>query len=213
MFKEIPETNGSYSCDENGNIRSNERWVFNNGSGCWYRIQERILKPYVTNKGYHVVDLRIDGETKRFLVNRLVAITWIPNPDNFPIINHKDNDPLNNHYTNLEWCTHQYNTRYSIVLRRRHYDSPAQKTAQRMPKVYLYKPVDQYGMDGSYIATYSSITEASNSITSSVSKSRISNISACCYGKAKSAYGYIWRFKSDENVTTNNEYQNSSGNM
>jgi hypothetical protein len=48
-----------------------------------------------------------------FLVHRLIAIAFIPNPDNLPEINHIDGDPLNNNISNLEWCTHQYNMQHA----------------------------------------------------------------------------------------------------
>ena len=81
MFKDIPDMDGAYSCDESGRIKSNRRLVYNNGSGRYYFIQERVLKPYQNNKGYWYVDLRIQNKTVRWLVHRLVALTWIPNPD------------------------------------------------------------------------------------------------------------------------------------
>ncbi|MBR4319522.1 MAG: hypothetical protein IKP69_05665, partial [Oscillospiraceae bacterium] len=77
------------------------------------------------------------------------------------------------------------------------------------PKTFLYKPVNQYSLEGEYLNSYASITAATKSIKTSNSRSRVSNISACCSGKAKSAYGFIWRYKSNENVTTNFECTSS----
>jgi hypothetical protein len=51
------------------------------------------------------VSLSKDGKAKPFRVHRLVAVAFIPNPDNLPIINHKDENKLNNNADNLEWCT------------------------------------------------------------------------------------------------------------
>lgn len=209
MFKDIPDTNGAYSCDENGNVRSNERLVYNKGSGRHYVIRERILNQYQNNKGYWYVDLRINNKTVRYLVSRLVATTWIPNPHNYPIINHKDNNPSNNCVDNLEWCTYQYNNEYSVSQGRHNYYTQACIKAHHANKKYLHKPVDQFDLTGFFVASYPSITEAAAAINTSFSNSRKGNISACCHGKAKSAYGYIWRFKSNENVTTNYEVEAS----
>ena len=74
-----------------------------------------LLKPSVNNNGYYQVSLSKDGKAKPFRVHRLVAVAFIPNPDNLPIINHKDENKLNNNADNLEWCTQQYNVRYSIA--------------------------------------------------------------------------------------------------
>lgn len=58
-----------------------------------------------TGKGYLCVDLYKNGKRKRFYIHRLVAETFIPNPENKPYINHIDGNPKNNNVSNLEWCT------------------------------------------------------------------------------------------------------------
>ena len=62
-----------------------------------------------------IFDLLINDEGKRIKhpVHRLVAITYIPNPDNLPLVNHKDENKQNNNINNLEWVTVQQNTIYS----------------------------------------------------------------------------------------------------
>lgn len=78
--------------------------VFNNKTG-------RKLKPLI-KKGYCGVYLYGEGHRKFCLVHRLVAKTFISNPNNYPEINHKDENPLNNNIDNLEWCTRKYNCNY-----------------------------------------------------------------------------------------------------
>jgi len=63
--------------------------------------------------GYFQIQLMKDGKRRGFRINRLVADAFIPNPDGLPIVNHIDEDKSNNNYTNLEWCTSQYNNEYS----------------------------------------------------------------------------------------------------
>lgn len=63
------------------------------------------LKSSVDTSTYHRIWLVVDGEKKRFLVHRVVAITYIDNPENLPQVNHKDGNKLNNDYHNLEWVT------------------------------------------------------------------------------------------------------------
>ena len=71
----------------------------------------RVLKTDLTNVGYKRVTLWSTAQKAvRIAVHRLVAIHFIPNPDNLPYVNHKDGIKLNNHYLNLEWCDCKHNT-------------------------------------------------------------------------------------------------------
>lgn len=77
-----------------------------------YHVKGRVLKPWDNGDGYMLVHIPIDGNPAKKLVHRLVAQTFIPNPDSLPEVNHKDNDRANNHVDNLEFCTRQYNIKY-----------------------------------------------------------------------------------------------------
>ena len=74
---------------------------------------EYILKGNINRWGYHKVLLRKDGKASPHLVHRLVAQAFIPNPENYETINHKDCNKLNNSIENLEWCTRNYNTKHA----------------------------------------------------------------------------------------------------
>ncbi len=65
------------------------------------------------NMGYPYVQLSEDKKTEKFLVSRLVAQTFLPNPENKPQVNHIDNDPTNNRVENLEWVTRSENMKHS----------------------------------------------------------------------------------------------------
>lgn len=69
----------------------------------------KVLSPYNDSQGYRQVELR----GKALLVHRIVAMAFIPNPNNYRCVNHKDENPQNNRVDNLEWCTHEYNVKYS----------------------------------------------------------------------------------------------------
>lgn len=73
-------------------------------------VTGRILKPDISAHKYPRVTLCKDGTTKRFFVHRLVAIHFINNPDDLPMVNHIDGVKANNHISNLEWCTCKENT-------------------------------------------------------------------------------------------------------
>ena len=73
------------------------------------KISNRFLKPGIDSKGYYQVSLSKDGKGTSTRIHRLVAIHFIPNPDNKPCIDHKDRIKTNNSISNLQWCTHKEN--------------------------------------------------------------------------------------------------------
>ena len=78
----------------------------------------RLLGQQLNKHGYYTVVLKRDLESYTCLVHRLVAIAFIPNPDNLPIVNHKDENTINPNVENLEWCTAEYNVNYGTARER-----------------------------------------------------------------------------------------------
>ena len=76
----------------------------------------RLLK--LRKTGYCDIAIRINGKRKKFYIHRLVAEAFIPNPNNYNIVNHKDENPNNNHVDNLEWCTQSYNIKHGTSINR-----------------------------------------------------------------------------------------------
>lgn len=74
----------------------------------------RILKPSLTHTGYLHVNLYKDGKRITRNVHRLMAETFIPNPDNLPQVNHINGDKTDNRVENLEWCTAQHNISHAV---------------------------------------------------------------------------------------------------
>lgn len=72
----------------------------------------KILSPKEDKDGYYEVCLTHNKARYYFRVHRLVGMTFLDNPENLPLINHKDSDVKNNHYSNLEWCTYTHNTKH-----------------------------------------------------------------------------------------------------
>lgn len=79
------------------------------------RGQLKPRKPHMV-RDYVRVNIRADGVTRLKLVHRIVAETFLPNPDNKPEVNHKDGDKLNNHVDNLEWCSRSENLKHSYKI-------------------------------------------------------------------------------------------------
>lgn len=104
-IKDVLGYEGLYSITSRGRV-----WSWGNGKN----IRANWLKAQKGIKGYLYVGLHKNGKLKRFRVHRLVAITFIPNAENKPCVNHKDFNVENNSVENLEWCTNKENTMYSV---------------------------------------------------------------------------------------------------
>lgn len=117
-WRPIPEWEGCYEASNTGLIRSIDRAI-RHATGVTHRHKGRVLRPKINNNGYKMVGL-YDAPTNRSefkTVHRLVALTFLPNPNALPEINHIDGNKLNCAFENLEWCTEQHNSRHSTRLR------------------------------------------------------------------------------------------------
>lgn len=110
IWKPIPNFEGLYEASNIGRIRSVERKV---SSGKGERtVSSKILKPILDEWGYEKVSLSKGGKCVSRKVNRLVAQAFIPNPNNYPQVNHKDGIKTHNYIENLEWCTASQNMKH-----------------------------------------------------------------------------------------------------
>ena len=109
IWKDISNYEGKYEVSNLGRVRS----LSYNGTG-----EIKFLKQSTNKRGYKRVGLCKNGKMKNCYVHRLVAITFIPNPNNHKEVNHKDENPANNNVNNLEWCTSEYNNNYGTRNKR-----------------------------------------------------------------------------------------------
>lgn len=130
------------------------------------------LKPSVSNKGYLRVSLSNNKvKHKMFSIHRLVAESFIPNPENLPQVNHKDEDKTNNCVENLEWCTALENLNYSQVIEK------SSKAKERKIKCVTTGEI------------FSSFKEVENKFGL-----YHSNLVACCMGRRKRCGGMEWEY-------------------
>ena len=171
IWKPIPGYEGLYEVSNLGRVKSLGKNLYNINENTYsFHAYSHIMKPS-TNKGYLQVNLSKNGVLKCIKVHRLVAMAYIPNPNNYPQVNHKNEIRNDNRVENLEWCNNKYNSNYG----------------SRNAK--LSKKVAQYTKDDVFVNEFKSCIEVEKQLGFSNG-----HISKCCLGKRKSAYGYHWRY-------------------
>lgn len=103
QWKDIPEFEGIYQISNLGRVKGLSRFV-NSKDGGKRPLKEQIIN-FTSYKGYDFVNLWKNQKSKRFSVHRLVALAFIPNPENKPQVNHKNGIKTDNRLENLEWVT------------------------------------------------------------------------------------------------------------
>ena len=93
------------------------RYMISSYGRIYLLLYGRIGKPFMNGNGYLGFVLRDSGTVIKTTIHRIVAENFIPNPDKYPVINHKDENKTNNRIDNLEWCTQKYNVNYNDACR------------------------------------------------------------------------------------------------
>ena len=175
-WKDIEGYEGIYQVSNYGNIRRVDSIVkYDNEKEVHYN--SKLLKPIKQGNGYYYINLNYKGIGKTFRVHRLVAKAFIQNPDNLPIINHKNEDKADNRVENLEWCTYKYNSNYGTLPRKR------DEISKNISKTVL-----QLTPNGSIVKKWDSTMECGRNGYSQ------SHIVQCCNGKRKTHKGFKWMY-------------------
>lgn len=188
-WRDIKGYEGLYQVSSLGRVRSLDRISFHLnrwGTLTKTRIRGRIRRTNISNSGYSYLPLSKNGNDYCAKIHRLVAEAFIPNPYNYPEVNHKDGNKQNNIVSNLEWCTHSMNHIHAVAtgladlekIRRKHY----RKVRQIDPNT------------GKEVKIWPSIKEAGESL--SRSKYPDNPIWKCLHGLRayNTAYGYRWEY-------------------
>lgn len=177
IWKDIPNYEGMYQVSNLGNVRS-LHWNHSNVI--------KNLKPF-NNGGYLRVAFNTKNAHAKFLVHRLVAIAFIPNPENKEEVNHIDGDKTNNCVNNLEWVTRKENIHHAI----RHGLRPLICTPKRMKGGLnpISKKVVQKNTDGIIVKKWACSSDVSKELGYSVHCIR-----RCCQGQRKTYKGFVWQY-------------------
>ncbi len=171
----------NYEISNLGQVRSLDRKVLTKTNKIKV-VKGRVLKNQLSwNKKYYCVQIYDNNrKVQCVLIHRLVAQHFIPNPNNYPIVNHIDENRFNNRVDNLEWVTIAENNLYSY---------------KKHPERKNVTEILQYSLEGNFIKKWNSISEAAKFFNV-----RVGSISDCLRGKSKSSCKYIWKYYNGQTI-------------
>lgn len=175
-WKDIAISDGEYQISNFGRVKSVERTTGNGRA-----VHERILKTRFNKKGYEYVCIQKNKKRKAIKIHREVAKAFLENPNNCEQVNHKDEDKTNNTVWNLEWCDHKYNLSYGTGRNR----AAASRSSNHVMEI------DQFTVDGIFLKRWRSPAAVERETGKAM---RATNIIACCRGKYKKSYGFVWKY-------------------
>lgn len=180
IWKDVPGYDGVYQVSSIGRVRSVTRVIKH---GDHKRTSYgTILIQYVTVWGYMGIGFYKDRKRKCHPIHRLVAIAFIPNPENKKQVNHKNGIKTDNRIENLEWATPHENISHAF--------SNGLSFVKRGSGNHFAKAIVQYDLKGNFVAKYGCAMDAYRK-----HGYHSSNLSKACKKKIKTAYGFIWNYE------------------
>lgn len=154
-----------YEISTLGRVKALSKIRFMPGNNKPFKIEEKILKQTLNNTNHLYVDLHKNGKRNRFLVHRLIAEAFIPNPDEYPCVRHLNDDPLNNKIDNLSWGTQKMNMRDKCKNNRQQKGTQVKQAKLTenqifdIRKIHTNKELNQYQIAKKFNVSQSVISE------------------------------------------------------
>lgn len=178
---------GYYQVSNKKRVKSVGR-IITRKDGRKMSIKEKIKEQYLDPiRGYWTVNFTKYGKNYNMQVHRLLAMAFIPNPNNLPVVNHLDENRSNNDLTNLAWCTVRENNMWGTAIDRR-----VEKTGS---------PIVQLDINGDVVKAWRSAKDADKNGYDDKS------LTLCLLGKQKTNHGYKWSYIKDDNEYRNISYK------
>lgn len=114
IWKPLHTLEHLYEISSLGRVRSLDKQIKGRPGCKSFIMKGRIIKTSIGPVGYLRLTVGVNRKPVNFNIHRLIAIAFIPNPNNLPCVNHKDLNKLNNSLNNLEWCTHSQNSKHAF---------------------------------------------------------------------------------------------------
>ena len=178
IWKNVPDFEDCYLISNYGRVKTISRLRM----GTKQIVPEKIKKNSDNGHGYLIVTLSKESKLYMRYVHRLVALAFLPNPLNFPSVNHRDEIKSNNAVSNLEWCTYDYNNKYGTARTR------LEKARRDNGNVCS---VDMYDINGTFLKHYECAYDMEKD---GISRRGAYNV---CTGRARSYKGCVFRFSGD----------------
>lgn len=195
QWKPVVGYEGYYEVSDRGRVRSTDRTVPSSSRNGGFRHRPSvILRQKERRNGYMSLSLSLNGVIKDVLVHRLVAKAFLPNPNGFDQVNHKNMNKADNRVENLEWCDQSMNMKHSI-LHHPEADFPFKRSRKRIRCV----ETGDCFISSYYAADWVNRTKYGNS-KDACGMSR--KIRGAATGRGKTAYGFHWEDIADESSTT-----------
>lgn len=182
IWKDMPEWCGYYQVSNLGKVRSLTRKTASRPAN------GKALKEFYSTNGYLMVCFSKESKLKRFLIHRLVAICFLENKNNYPVVNHKNGNKLDNRADNLEWCTTSQNAMHAYKTGLRVIKESEIKRLIEWNKTDHGVKISQYTKGGEHLGDFISIAEAARQ-----ARVNYNALFSCVRGRSKTCGGFVFK--------------------